>query len=379
MCSFTRKSFSQTIAQAIAIGGVFLLTSGLVRAAAQSGFALTMVAVDSEPPPRPKPPESEIASMRDAIAAEPTLRKPRFELVHTLVRAGRLEEARAEATEWRLHDAYNLVAVRQLGDIQAALGDKQSARRTYSAIAELLPKDIEARRALATIFKQAGDFESARTQLQAALTLHPDDRRTSFELGDVLERLGHHAEAAEHFEAIRHASDVTESLRYPAEQRLSQILSAERRNALADAKPQLASALAQRIDSLKIHGGSENDIKIFLSWDTDRTDIDLWVTTPRHEKIFYSHKSGKDGEALFDDVTDGYGPESFTAKRAQPGEYLVQVNFFGARSSFKEARGEVVVVLDEGRPNERRQVFPYRIFDESATATVAKINVGVGL
>jgi len=336
---------------------------------------MTVIGIDREPPPRAKPSDAEIDALRHAIATEPRLRKPRFDLVHTLVRAGRLEEARKEAMEWRTHDAYSLVAVRQLGDIEAGLGNAGGARRTYSAIAELLPKDVEARRALATLFKQAGDFESARMQLLSALELRPDDRRTAFELGDVEERLGHHAEAMQRFEATAGAADVTEALRYPAKQRLSQIYAAERRAAIKDGDRTRASALADRIKGLGIHGGSENDIKIYLSWDTDQTDIDLWVTTPGGEKVFYSHKQGKHGEALFDDVTTGYGPESFTANRAEHGDYTVQVNFYGTRSGFKEARGEVVVVLDEGRAAERREVFPYRIFDEKDTATVARIHV----
>jgi tetratricopeptide (TPR) repeat protein len=346
--------------------------------ASAAGFmpgALSVAPVDREPKARALPSDAEFAAMRQAIVDAPKLRKPRFDLVHTLVRAGQLEPARKEATEWRLHDAYSLVAVRQLGDIETALGYAKSARRTYSAIVELLPKDVEARRALATIFKQTGDFENARTQLLAALELRPEDRRTTFELGDVEEHLGHHAEATAHFETIRTATDVSESIRYPAEQRLSQILGAERREATASGDATRAAALGKRIEALKIHGGSENDIKIFLSWDTDRTDIDLWVTTPRGEKIYYQHRSGKHGEALFDDVTTGYGPESFTAAKAESGDYLVSVNFFGAQGAFKEARGEVSVILDEGRPGELRQVFPYRIFDEKDTVTVAKIHV----
>ena len=92
-----------------------------------------------------------------------------------------------------------------------------------------------------------------------------------------------------------------------------------------------------------------NDIKVYLTWDTDRTDVDLWVLNPAGEKIFYSHKQGKGGDALFDDVTTGYGPESYSARQAAPGKYLVSVNYYGtSRDAFAEARGEVTVVLRRG-------------------------------
>ncbi len=336
---------------------------------------LTVVGVDREPPPRAKPGEAELAQLRKSIEESPKLRKPRFDLVHTLVRAGRFEEARTEANSWREHDAYSLVAVRQLGDIESSLGETARARRTYSAIVELLPKDVEARRALATILKQAGDYEGARSQLLEALELRADDRRTTFELGDVEQHMGLDSEARARFEATSNAADASESLRYPAKQRLSQIYASLRRSAVSGGDSSGAEALAKSIQALGIHGGTENDIKVYLSWDTDRTDIDLWVTTPDHEKVFYSHKQGAHGEALHDDVTNGYGPESFTAHDAQAGEYLVQVNFFGAHGAFKEARGEVIVILNEGSANETRQVFPYRIFDEKDTVTVAKVRV----
>ncbi len=131
------------------------------------------------------------------------------------------------------------------------------------------------------------------------------------------------------------------------------------------------------MEELAISGGTVNDIKVYLTWDTDRSDVDLWVTSPDGERVFYEHKVGRGGEALHDDITTGYGPESYTARTARPGEYLVQVNYYGAgRSNFAEARGEVVVVLDEGKPGEQRHVLPYRLFEEKQTVTVARIKVG---
>lgn len=325
---------------------------------------------------RPKPSDAELATMRAAVTEAPKLRKPRAALVHALVRANRLDEAFNEAVAWRQHDAYSLLAVRQLGDIETARGDVTRARRTYSAIVELLPKDVEARRALATILKQNGDLQGARAQLQAALALQETDRRTAFELADVEQRLGLVAEAKARFEATVAASDVSESLRYPAKQRLAQIYAEERRAALVAHDEGKAAERLKAIEALQVSGGVENDIKVFLTWDTDRTDIDLWVKTPSGEQVDYRHRKGKDGEALFDDVTSGYGPESFTAHVAQPGTYVIAVNFFGGRGAIKEARGEVSVIVNEGRANERRMVFPYRIFEEKETVTVAKVQVG---
>jgi tetratricopeptide (TPR) repeat protein len=292
--------------------------------------------------------------------------------------SGDLAGAHEAAEGWRSHDAYNLVVVRLLGDIETEQGDSARARRTYSSIVELVPRDVQARRALATVLKQGGDLQGARQQLLAALRI-ADDRHTAFELADVEYRLGL-PEARPRFQALAAATDVSEAVRYPARQRLAQIAARERRDAESRGDEARAQELGREIAALGIQGGVENDLKVFLSWDTDRTDIDLWVTTPSGQKVFYGAKQGRGGEQLFDDVTTGYGPESFTAHAARPGTYTVSVDYFGARpGAFKEARGEVIVILNEGRPNETRQAFPYRLFEEKDRVTVAKVRVEGGV
>ncbi|HVK87037.1 MAG TPA: tetratricopeptide repeat protein [Kofleriaceae bacterium] len=309
--------------------------------------------------------DGELAALRDKVAADPKDRSARFALVRGLQRAGKLDEALAAAQAWRVVDAYNLVVVRLLGDLYSERGERAKARRAYSAVVELLPKDAAAHRALASVLKQAGDLQGAYDRLTAAAEQNTKDRRLAFELADVAARLGKIDEARTRFEAIIADPETAEAVRYPAKQRLAQIYQQLGRTA--------------DIAALQLKGGTANDIKVYLTWDTDHSDVDLWVTNPAGEKVFYSHKQGKYGEALYDDVTTGYGPESFTAPKAAAGEYVVQVNYFGrGRSNFSEARGEVVIVLDEGKPTEQKHVLPYRLFDEKQTVTVARIQVAQG-
>lgn len=354
----------------------WLALTGSARAATDTR-ELSVTAVATEPERRTRPSAEELSRLREAVTQTPRLRDAHFALTRALLASGDLAEAHRAATRWREHDAYNLVVVRLLGDIETEQREHSRARRTYSSIVELVPRDVQARRALATVLKQAGDLQGAREQLLAALELAAD-RPTLFELGDVEHRLGL-PEARARFEAIADAADAPESIRYPARQRLAQIIARERREALARGDEARARALLEAIAQLRINGGIENDIKVFLSWDTDRTDIDLWVKTPAGDAVMYSSRRGKNGEQLFDDVTTGYGPESFTARVAAAGTYTVMVDYFGARpGAFKEARGEVIVILNEGRADETRQAFPYRLFEEKDRVTVAKIQVRKG-
>jgi tetratricopeptide (TPR) repeat protein len=270
----------------------------------------------------------------------------------------------------------SLVAVRSVGDVYAEMGDRERARRAYSAVVELLPNDARAQRALVGVLKQSGDLEAAYDRLTAAAALAPSDARIAFERADTAQRLGRGDEAARLFRGVIDTLGASSSLRYPAAQRLAQLLGSARRDALAAGDTEDAAELLKQIDGLGIAGGFANDIKVFLSWDTDRTDVDLWVTNPRGEKVYYEHKQGALGDALYDDVTNGYGPESYSAREAAPGTYLVQVNYYQTdRQAFAEARGEVTVILHEGSAQETRQVLPYRLFEQGQTVAVAKIEV----
>jgi tetratricopeptide (TPR) repeat protein len=348
--------------------------------AAPAPSRLSVTAVDSEPRGGlQKPSADELEAMKKDVADHPDDRAKRLALVRGLLAAEDGDGALAQAKAWRAKDAYNLVAVRALGDVYMERGDKDDAERTYSAIVELLPRDPDAQRALATLLKQRGDLPAARARLAAALDARPEDARIAFELADVELRLGQNDDALARLEAIVAEPKTIEQIRYPATQRLGQAYGELRRRATAARDLARAAVLGNKLDALALKGGLENDIHIYLTWDTDRTDVDLWVTTPSGEKVFYEHRAGRGGESLFDDVTTGYGPESFTAKHAARGDYVVEVNYFsGHRGPFPEARGEVVVVLDEGRATESKHVFPYRLFAEKQTVRVAEIHVGGG-
>jgi tetratricopeptide (TPR) repeat protein len=73
------------------------------------------------------------------------------------------------------------------------------------------------------------------------------------------------------------------------------------------------------------------DLRVVLTWDADNTDIDLWVTDPNGEKAFYGHQLTYQGGRMSLDFTGGYGPEEFSLKRAKPGKYKVEAQYFGDR------------------------------------------------
>ncbi len=336
---------------------------------------LSLERVRREPDREPLTP-ARLEELRGRVRGNLRDRGARFDLVKALMDAGQLKEALAEARAWRARDAYNLVVVRLLGDLYVQLGDLTAARRAYSAVVELLSGDPASHRALASVMRESGDLQGAYDRLVAASRLQAGDQRTAFELADAAHRLGRGDEAVTRFRTIIEKKGADESVSYPARQRLAQLYQVQRRAATARGATAEAKRLEQAIAALQLKGGVVNDVKIFLTWDTDRTDVDLWVTTPDGEEIMYNHKQGRGGEELFYDVTAGYGPESFTAHEARCGTYKVQVDYFGTRrTGLTEARGEVIVILNEGSEHEQRHVLPYKLFEPKQRVTVARIKV----
>jgi tetratricopeptide (TPR) repeat protein len=70
-------------------------------------------------------------------------------------------------------------------------------------------------------------------------------------------------------------------------------------------------------------------LRTVLSWDSDNSDMDLWVTDPNGEKCFYGHQSTYQGGRISEDFTGGYGPEEFVLRKPKPGKYKVEANYYG--------------------------------------------------
>ncbi len=58
---------------------------------------------------------------------------------------------------------------------------------------------------------------------------------------------------------------------------------------------------------------------------------------------------------MTEDVTQGYGPEMYTLKKAVPGKYRIRVKFYATNRQRASARTKVYVTVYErwGAPNER--------------------------
>ncbi len=101
------------------------------------------------------------------------------------------------------------------------------------------------------------------------------------------------------------------------------------------------------------------DVRITLEWNTDKTDMDLWVDEPSGERAIYSNPNTLLGGRLSNDMTRGYGPEEYLLHVAPKGTYKVLANVFAADVLNRNGATSVTVRLyrDWGRPTEKVESF----------------------
>ncbi|MCP4216054.1 MAG: DUF2135 domain-containing protein [bacterium] len=116
------------------------------------------------------------------------------------------------------------------------------------------------------------------------------------------------------------------------------------------------------------------DLRVVLTWDSDMTDMDLWVTDPEGEKADYGNPLTERGGHMSDDNTSGYGPEEFILRKAIPGKYKIEVEYYG---SDKPLPGpitlQVDVFTDYGRKNEKKKSITVRLEKEEEMIAVGDI------
>jgi hypothetical protein len=153
-----------------------------------------------------------------------------------------------------------------------------------------------------------------------------------------------------------------------------EVLALEEANRIAAVLERRAVAVEWPLDP-RLRQLLDVDVRVVVTWDTDLTDMDLWVTEPSGERGFYGHALTTIGGAISRDFTGGLGPEVYAVRRAMPGEYQVQANFFGSRAQSLTGPTTVqaVVVTNFGRPDEDRRAMTLRLTGASDVVDVGTV------
>ena len=105
-----------------------------------------------------------------------------------------------------------------------------------------------------------------------------------------------------------------------------------------------------------------SDIRVVLTWDSARGNVDLWVNEPLGRVRSRNSSFSASGGNIPHNVRS-YGPEDYLIRHAIPGTYTFQAKFYGdrIRKDNSTTTVEADIILNFGRPNETRKRVSLRI------------------
>jgi Ca-activated chloride channel family protein len=212
----------------------------------------------------------------------------------------------------------------------AANGQRSLALRVLSNLAELRIEERGLLRVLAYRLEEMGETAEAIRLLRRVAELAPDEPQSWRDLGLAEATAGHWQAAVD---ALWRTASGTWSARFGDVDLV----------ALGELD---AIAALHKVDVSGVDGRLRRnlplDVRVALAWDTDDTDIDLWVKDPNGEWVSYQNRLSRQGGRNSPDVTQGYGPEVFSLKKAIPGTYEVHARYY---ASHRQALGNTTNVM----------------------------------
>jgi tetratricopeptide (TPR) repeat protein len=247
---------------------------------------------------------------------------------------------------------------------RAFSGDTWGAVRALSSPVELRPKDAEALRLVGYGLLALGQFPAATELFEHVRLNRPFEAQAYLEEALALDAAGRPAEAARDWEIVlardwkRHDHETKKVAAY----HYGRMLAALAKHPRLVGETAVLEARRRELERLAEMGPI--DYQLTTHWNSDGTDIDLWVVEPNGEKCFYQHQRTSLGGQLHWDITDGLGPELYHARKAMPGTYFVVVHYFGNNSARYVVPTALLLVTDRNvfdKGDEYRRRFQVRI------------------
>lgn len=254
-----------------------------------------------------------------------------------------------------------------VADLLLQKGRRAEALRVLSNLAELKLENRHVLRVLGYRLMQAKDYARAVDVFREVLRLADEEPQSHRDLGLALAAAGQRQEGIEH---------LYEVAARPWDSRFSEVelVALNELNAIVATSPQrLDTAFIDR----RLLRNMPLDLRVVLAWDSDNSDMDLWVTDPNGERCYYGNKNTYQGGRLSDDFTGGYGPEEFVLKDAKPGKYKVEANFFGDRQQIVTGATTLSMMFSTGWGTKRQndQTVTLRLSGKSETVFVGEFEV----
>ena len=234
-------------------------------------------------------------------------------------------------------------------------GDTEQAILVVSNLAELSLEDAQLLRVLAYKLSAYKAYPEAVSISRKVVAIREEEPQSYRDLGLAL------AQAGEYQQAVETLYKVVER---PWDSRFRdiQLIVMNEINDLVNTQKGIRTSFIDK----RLLKKEPVDIRVVLTWDTDNSDMDLWVTDPEDEKCYYGHRQTYLGGIISQDVTGGYGPEEFMLKKAPKGTYKIAVNYYGNRSQKQlfPVSLRITFFTHYGTPQEKKQETTVRLSNQ---------------
>ena len=265
----------------------------------------------------------------------------------------------------------------------------QLARRVLTSILELGLDEPDLLRVVAYRLIDVGDLDIATKLFEDVLEMRPEEPQSYRDLANVLAhrwensdwRSAHPQQADQDISramALLHQVVFGRWDRRLQEIEIIALMELNRLLAKVDRllPEERKGILRPDLDS-RLAGVLDVGLRIVLSWDTDLTDVDLWITEPTGNNVYYAKPHSVIGGRLSRDFTQGYGPEEYLLKQPIPGRYQIRAKYFGTRQ--RNLLGPVtvkaVIFTNWALPDEERQELTLRLDRVREIASVGEVRI----
>ncbi len=234
------------------------------------------------------------------------------------------------------------------------------AIQVLSNLAEIDAESAEMLRILAFRFSQMGEYALAEMLLREVVELRGEEPQSYRDLALVLAKRKQYSEAS----ALLWKVVNTEwDWRFDG---IKMIVLNEWNQIQRMSNRKLTSA------QQRFRYDIDADLRVVIVWDTDNSDMDLWVTTPEGEKCYYGNELTKYGGKISQDLTDGRGPEEFMIRKSSDGKYIIQADYYGTREQTLAGPTTLTATIftNWNRPDQKEEVMTFELGKEKQVIDV---------
>jgi hypothetical protein len=288
--------------------------------------------------------------------------------VMVAIHAGQRDRALTIATKWQLANPGEVAAILALGESLEARGADALASRAYGSLVDLYPNRVElVRLAGERLERVASRLPGARKlaidAYRRALRERPDQATTYRLLAFALLRDDRGDEALDLL--------ITANQRRDRQWGVDQAIAGDALFVaahLAAQNPGRRQALGDKLgQSVPTHAS----MRIVLSWESDASDLDLYVTD-KSDNVAFGYAAMPSGGATIANISDGYGPEVFVVDHPTAFPYRLAVSLVN-KGPTGIAAGTVQIIRHDGAGNLSVEERPFVIQEQAGVVDLGTV------